>query len=446
MVAGARTAQAAWGDLPARARVDVLRRFLGAMRPRMAELRDVLMREAGCLGGSNPAAAGIMAFQTQVPLAHLEQTLDYFLTLPETIDNPVPIEQRISPFGKVAHSVMRYTPVGVVAAIAAYNYPFLTALWKVIPALVTGNAVILRPSPLTPISSLIFGQAAVDAGLPAGLLSVMIEEGIEGAQTLTGHRHIDMVAFTGSTAVGKQVMRQAADTMKRLQLELGGKSAQIFLPDAIDQAMGAAAGVCLAHAGQGCVLGTRIFVPEDRKAEVLAGMKASLERVPVGEVTDDMAMMGPVISAGQVARCEHFVTLATGAGATVVTGGRRPAARTRGYFFEPTVLDAPDNDNPAAREEIFGPVVTVIGYRDIDHAVEMANDSDYGLSGYVFGQDRAKSLAVAMRLKTGSVNVNGGLLTPYASSGGHRLSGIGRERGLEGLRLYQNVTNLTITG
>ena len=444
MIAAAKAAQPAWEATPARDRVTLLRRLLARVEARMGEMRELMMREAGCLGGSTPGAKGIMGFQTMMPLVQAKDVLDFYLSLPETTDNPIPIEKRITPFGQLAQSVMRYTPVGVVSAIAAYNYPFFTAVWKVIPALATGNAVILRPSPLTPISALVFAQAAWEVGLPAGLLGVMIEEGVEGAQLLTTHKHVDMVAFTGSTGVGKLVMKQAADTMKRLQLELGGKSAQIFLPDAAKQAYGAAAGVCLTHAGQGCVLGTRIFVPEADKAEILAAMKASLEPTVIGESTDDGATMGPVISAAQVARCEHFVKLATDAGATVVTGGKPPASRARGFFFEPTILDTPDNKNPAAQEEIFGPVVSVIGYRDVEHAIEMANDSDYGLSGYVFGADKAAALAVAKRLKTGTVNVNGGLSSAYASSGGHRMSGIGRERGEEGIRLYQNVTCLNL--
>ncbi len=444
MIAAARAAQPAWETLSAQERVAILRRLLVRVEARMAEMREIMVREAGCLGGANPAAQGIMGFQTAMPLAQAKDALDFYLTLPETTDNPIPIEKRITPFGQLAQSVMRYTPVGVVGAIAAYNYPFFTAVWKVIPALATGNAVILRPSPLTPVSSLVFAQAAWEAGLPAGLLGVMIEGGIEGAQRLTTHRHVDMIAFTGSTQVGKLVMKQAADTMKRLQLELGGKSAQIFLPDAVKQAYGAAAGVCMTHAGQGCVLGTRIFVPEESKAEILAAMKASLDHAVIGDTRADTTTMGPVISAAQLARCEHFVQLATAAGATVVSGGKRAASRDRGFYFEPTILDTPDNGNPAAQEEIFGPVVSVIGYRDVDHAIEMANDSDYGLSGYVFGADKARAMAVAKRLKTGAVNVNGGLSSAYASSGGHRMSGIGRERGEEGLRLYQNVTCLNL--
>jgi aldehyde dehydrogenase (NAD+) len=446
MIAAGKAAQPAWEATSPQKRATMLRALLERVEARMEELREVLVREAGCLGGSSPIAQGVMGFQTAMPMRQAKDAIDFYLALPETTDNPIPLEQRVNPFGQIVQSVMRYTPVGVVGAIAAYNYPFFTAVWKVIPALVTGNAVILRPSPLTPISALVFAQAAIEVGLPAGLLGVLIEPGVDGAQLLTTHPNVDMIAFTGSTQVGKLVMKQAADTMKRLQLELGGKSAQIFLPDAVQQAYGAAAGVCLTHAGQGCVLGTRVFVPQESKAEVLAAMKASLDNVVIGEAADDATTMAPVISAAQVARCEHFVQLATDAGATIVTGGKRPASRDRGFFFEPTILDTPDNRNPAAQEEIFGPVVSVIGYRDVEHAIEMANDSPYGLSGYVFGANKAQAIEVAKRLKTGAVNVNGGLSSAYVSSGGHRMSGLGRERGEEGLRLYQNVTCINLAG
>lgn len=446
MIAAARRAQISWGELSARERARILQGFATALGNYRADLREVLMAEAGVLGGPLPAPAGIMAFQTEAPLRHAQEILDLYLSLPEVTDNPVPLRDRVSPMGKMVDSVMRYSPIGVVAGIASYNFPFMTAIWKVMPALVTGNAVILRPSPLTPISALIFALAGEDAGLPPGVLNVLVEGGVDGARILTTRAGVDMVAFTGSTHVGKQVMAQAAGTMKRVQLELGGKSAQIFLPDAASEAIAQTVGICLSHAGQGCVLGTRVFVPEAAKSEVLAGMKAALENIPIGEVTDPGAMMGPVISAAQVERCEHFVRLAIENRATIVTGGRRPANLSRGHFFQPTVIDAPDNQNPAAREEIFGPVVTVIGYRDVDHAVAMANDSDYGLSGYVYGADRKQALDVAMRLKTGTVNVNGGMLSAWISSGGIKMSGIGRERGVEGIRLYQNVTALNITG
>ena len=315
-----------------------------------------------------------------------------------------------------------------------------------LPALVAGNCVILRPNPLTPLAALIFGEAAKAAGLPAGVLNVIADARAEGGVMLSTDPGVDMVAFTGSSAVGKQVMSQSSSTMKRLQLELGGKSAQIYLPDSLPAARMAAAQVCLSHAGQGCALGTRIFVPEGEKAQAIGTMVAALAQVRIGDPADSATTMGPVISAAQRARCQRYVDLAVEGGATVVCGGRPPRSPAKGFYFEPTILDTPDNRNPAAQEEIFGPVVSVIGHRDLDHAVEMANDSVYGLSGYVHGKDMKQAIAVAARLRTGTVNVNGGLLSAHASSGGWHASGIGRERGVEGLRVYQQIQGMNISG
>jgi len=278
------------------------------------------------------------------------------------------------------------------------------------------------------------------------VLNVVAERGADGAVLLSTHPAVDMVAFTGSTSVGVKVMQQAAPTMKRLQLELGGKSAQIFLPDALEAAMQSPLSTCLAHAGQGCVLPTRVLVPRASKDAVMEGMKKALAPVVVGDPLDPKTKMGPVINAAQRDRCGRYVELGMQGGASVVTGGRRPAHLKKGFYFEPTVLDVPSNANPAARDEIFGPVVSVLAYDDLDDAVRIANDTVFGLAAYVVGKDRRQALAVAERLRAGTVNVNGGLLSAYASSGGWGLSGVGRERGIEGLRVYQNVRGMNIGG
>ena len=428
-----------WSEMPGSERATLLRRFVAALASRSARLTDLVVAEAGC-----PRTSGTMRAQVSLPLRHGQDIIDLFTTLPDFEDNPVPLSERITPQGQVVQSLRRYTPMGVVAGIAANNAPFYTAMWKVLPALIAGNTIILRPNPLTPLSAMLFAEAAIEAELPPGVLNVVIESGLEGAQLLTTDRAIDMVAFTGSSSVGVQVMIQAAATLKRLQLELGGKSAQIFLPDAADRAVTQAMIVCTAHAGQGCALGTRLFVPENRKTEILAQIAERLGKLNVGHAEDPQTQTGPVISAAQRARCEHYVRTAVDNGARLVTGGKRPPGLSKGYYFEPTVLDLPDNQNPAAQDEIFGPVVCVIGYRDLDHAVQMANDSRYGLSGYVHGVDRALALKVGLRIRSGTVNVNGALTSAYASAGGQRMSGIARERGLEGLRIYQQLGCLNI--
>lgn len=430
-----------WSSLPAKTRVNRLRHFVDALRNRADKLAEIIVAETGC-----PPHTSVMHAQVNSPLSQAEGIFDLYETLPEIEENPLPLAERVSPMGQFVQSLRRYTPVGVVAAIGAYNVPFYTEFWKLLPALVTGNTVVLRPNPLTPLNAMVIAEAAGEAELPPGVLNIVLEAGLEGARLMTTHPDVDLVAFTGSSAVGAKVMAQAAPSMKRLQLELGGKSAQIFLPDAVEGSFSAGTTVCTAHAGQGCALGTRIFVPEDRKAEVLEQMARLMSGIRVGPSGDPETQTGPVINAAAVERCERYVAAAVDQGGRVVVGGKRPAHLDSGYFFEPTLLDVPDNSNAAAQDEIFGPVVCVIGYRDIDHAVEMANDSRFGLSGYVFGKNKRQALEVASRIRSGTVQVNTGVFSAYASSGGQRLSGVGRERGIEGIRQYQNLSCLNLGG
>lgn len=415
-------------------------RFADALKDRIPKLRELAMLEAGC-----PISSSVMMAQADLPVKQAREIVDYFLELPAFEDNPVPLHERVNRMG-VTQSLKRWSPLGVVSAIGAYNVPLFTALWKVVPGLIAGNTVIVRPNPLTPLSAMLFAEAAEEASLPPGALNVITEAGLDGAQLMTSHRAIDMVSFTGSPVVGVKVAQQAATTLKRVVLELGGKSAQIFLPDSLEKVAAAAVQICTSNAGQGCVLGTRIFVPEDSKAQILEEAAALYAKLKVGVASDTETQVGPVISAGQRARCEHFTQAAVEHGGRVVAGGKRPAHLPKGFFWEPTLLDLPDNKNPAAQEEIFGPVAGIIGYRDLDHAVEMANDTQFGLSGYVFGKDKPAALKVGLAMRSGMVNVNGMLQSVRASAGGIKMSGIGRERGLEGLREFQMLSGLNIGG
>jgi len=378
-------------------------------------------------------------------MALARNTIDLYLSLPQEEANPVPVDELAA--AKVQVSFRRYEPVGVVSAITPYNGAIIMAFQKLIPALMAGNSVVLRPSPLTPLSSLAFGHAAEAAGLPPGVLSVVIEDGAAGAELMTTDPRVDMVSFTGSTNVGRQIMAQAAATVKRVSLELGGKSAQIFLDDAIDcTAIGAMQMVAITS-GQACVAATRMLVPHERKAEVLESVAGAFGSLKIGNPLEDPGVMiGPLINAAARERCEKYVALAEENGGKVVCGGRRPPDLERGYYFEPTVLDLPDNNNPAARDEIFGPVLGVIGYEDVDDAVRIANDTSYGLSNQVYGGDTAAATAIARRLRSGAVNVNASLFTAYAPGGGYKQSGLGRERGVEGIREFQEVKHLVIGG
>lgn len=429
-----------WSGLTMKQRGETMRRYAEALRKRADALRQFAIEEAGC-----PTSSNVMGAQVHAPLRMTDDIVDMFLKLPEHENNPLPLHELVNPYFAV-QSLKLYRPLGVVSAISAYNVPFYTAFWKVVPALMAGNSVILRPNPLTPLSSLIFAEAAEEAGIPAGVMNVIIENGLEGGQMISTDKAVDMVSFTGSCTVGAKVAEQAAPTLKRLVLELGGKSAAIFLPDSVGRAAGHAFQVCTSHAGQGCVLGTRVFVPQENKAEVLEQMAAAVANVKIGHAKDPDTVLGPVISAAQRARAEHFTAAAVAAGGRVVAGGKRPEGFDKGFYFEPTVLDVPDNSNPAAQEEIFGPVITVIGYKDLDHAVAMANDSQFGLSAWVTGQDKVAAYQTGLKLRSGAVNVNGAVMSSYASGGGIKMSGLGRERGIEGLREFQMVTTFNLGG
>jgi acyl-CoA reductase-like NAD-dependent aldehyde dehydrogenase len=276
------------------------------------------------------------------------------------------------------------------------------------------------------------------------VLSVVVEEGSHGAELLTTHPAVDMVSFTGSTAVGRRIAAQAAPTLKRVALELGGKSAQIYLDDAVDKAPTGAMVMVAGTAGQACVAATRMLVPNERKAEVLDLVAEVFGQLKVGHPDDPSVLVGPLINAAARDRCERIVAEAEEQGGKVVCGGRPPTDPDKGYYFEPTVLDLPDNANPAAQEEIFGPVLSVIGYADVDDAVRIANDTPYGLSGQVYGADAAAATAVARRLRTGAVNVNTSVFSAYAPGGGYKQSGLGRERGPDGIRAFQEVKHLAI--
>lgn len=430
--------EGAWANRPAAERARALHVLLDHVESTRDDLVPTLVAEAG-----QPARFA-EASQFTMGLTLARQTIDLYLSLAEEEANPVPLDQLVA--GRVALSVRRHEPVGVVSAITPYNAALIMAFQKLVPALMAGNSVVLRPSPLTPVSSLVFGAAADAAAFPPGTLSVVVENGSAGAELMTTHPAVDMVSFTGSTAVGRRIAAQAAPTVKRVALELGGKSAQIYLPDAVERAAMGAATVVAMTAGQACVAATRLLVPEERQDEVVEAVAAAYGSIVVGPPTEPSATMGPLISAAQRQRCQHYVALAEEHGAKVAFGGRRPAHLQRGYYFEPTVLDLPDNANPAAQEEIFGPVIGVLGYRDLDDAVRIANDTLYGLSGQVYGADVATAVGVARRLRTGAVNVNTSVFSAYAPGGGYKQSGLGRERGVEGIRAFQEVKHMAIGG
>ena len=428
--------EGAWADRPATERAEVLRAFLDHVESQ----RDVIVPTLVAEAGQVPFFADMTQMTGGLNLAR--NTIDLYLSMEHEGHNPVPVDELLQ--GRVAISLRRHEPIGVVTCITPYNAALMMAFQKMIPALMAGNSVLLRPSPLTPIATLALGAAADAAGLPPGVLSIITENGSAAAELLTTDPKIDMVSFTGSTQVGRLIAEQAAATLKRVTLELGGKSAQIYLPDAMHRVGMGAAMVVAMTSGQACVSATRMLVPEDKKDEALEAAAGAYAFLKVGPPTAEGTTLGPVINAAARERCERYVALAEEHGGKVVTGGGRPADLDTGYYFEPTVLDLADNANPAAQDEIFGPVLGVIGYRDVDHAVQIANDSSYGLSGQVYGKDAAAAVAIARRLRTGAVSVNTSLFSAYAPGGGYKQSGLGRERGPDGIRDFQEVKHIAI--
>jgi acyl-CoA reductase-like NAD-dependent aldehyde dehydrogenase len=330
-------------------------------------------------------------------------------------------------------------PVGVVGAIVPYNYPVQITLAKLAPALAAGCTVVVKGPPQAPWITAAMGRIVAEhTDIPAGVVNVLTSDAVEVGEVLVADPRVDMVSFTGSTAAGRRIMAAASDTVKKVFLELGGKSAFIVLDDAEMElaAMFAGFTIC-SHAGQGCAITTRLLVPEAKLDEAVRLVGDTMAGVPFGDPSDPAMMMGPLISEAQRQRVDGHVQRAVADGATVVTGGKRPEHLPAGYFYEPTLLAGSGPDSAIAQEEVFGPVLVVLPYRDDDDAVAIANNSIFGLSGAVFGADDERATNVARRLRAGTVSVNGGMYYgPDAPFGGYKQSGIGREMGVPGLDEY----------
>jgi aldehyde dehydrogenase (NAD+) len=432
----------AWSSVAPAVRLAALSRFADALEARRDLLIETVIAETGCPRGVSEVA------QVGMALDSVRQLAELYSRLPEWENNEVPLGDHFVG-STVRLSIRRFEPAGVVAAITPYNFPLITNVWKVVPALLAGCTVVLRPSPLTPLEAIVLGEAAEEAELPPGVLNIVPESGNEGGVLLSTHAAVDVVSFTGSTTVGRAIAAQAAPTLKRVILELGGKSVQLHLPDTFaDGGLGsvvvASLTVFASHAGQGCALQTRLLVPEDVRAAVVDAVAVGAASLPVGDPSDRANLVGPLISAAQRDRVHGIVTDAIDAGARLVTGGGRPAHLDRGWFYEPTVLDAPSNANPAAQREVFGPVLTVLGYKDVDEAIAIANDHELGLSAGIYTGDLAQGLAVAERLRTGTVQVNTGWASGYTPMGGYKQSGYGRERGAAGIRAFQELKHVVV--
>ncbi|MFD8627915.1 aldehyde dehydrogenase [Streptomyces hygroscopicus] len=410
-----------WSSLVPAERADAMERFADELEARAASLAETV------------TAANGMPYSLSVPVngSSGAAILRYYADLIRKF----PMEELRTGTSE-GGTLVRREPLGVVAAMVPWNYPQTLAMMKIAPALAAGCTVVLKPALETALDANIMAEAADAAGLPPGVLNV-VPGGREAGEALVAHPGVDKVAFTGSTPVGRTIGEVCGRLLRPVTLELGGKSAAIVLDDA-DLATTAAglASVSFPNNGQTCYASTRILAPSHRYAKVLDAVTDMAKGLPVGDPFDAATAIGPVVSARQRERIEGYIAAGRNEGARLTTGGKRPAHLERGWFVEPTVFGDVANDMVIAREEIFGPVVVVIPYRDESEAVALANDSEYGLGGSIWTADVERGTALARQINTGTVGVNGYQLDFDAPFGGVKASGLGRELGPEGLSAY----------
>ncbi|MBU6494087.1 MAG: aldehyde dehydrogenase family protein [Burkholderiales bacterium] len=423
-VAAARAAFDAWAATPAIERGAYLRKIAEGLRARTDELARSITGEVGM-----PIKLS-RAIQVGGPVYNWGYYAD--------------LAGSFSYEEQVGNSLVVREPVGVVSAITPWNYPLNQITLKVAPALAAGCTVVLKPSEVAPFNAFILAEVIHEAGLPPGVFNLVTGYGPVVGEVLASHPDVDMVSFTGSTRAGKRVSELAAQTVKRVALELGGKSASVILDDAdLPAAVKGTLNACYLNSGQTCSAHTRMLVPASRYDEAKALARQIAESFVLGDPREETTRLGPLASAAQRERVLAYIRKGLEEGAELVTGGpERPEGLAKGFFVRPTVLGNVAPHATVAQEEIFGPVLTIITYRDDDDAVRIANDSIYGLGGGVWSGDEARALAVARRMRTGQVDINGGQFNMQAPFGGFKQSGNGRENGVYGLEEFLEYKSL----
>ncbi|KMO83844.1 aldehyde dehydrogenase [Mycolicibacterium chubuense] len=412
-------------------RVRCIRQLQQAMRDHVDELRELTIAEVGAPRMLTAAA------QLEGPVEDLSFCADTAESYSWSTDLGI-----AAPMGIKTRRTVAREAIGVVGAITPWNFPHQINLAKIGPALAAGNTLVLKPAPDTPWAAAILGELITEhTDFPAGVVNIVTSSDHGVGALLSQDARVDMVSFTGSTNTGRAVMADSAATLKKVFLELGGKSAFLVLDDAdLAGACAMAAFTASMHAGQGCAITTRLVVPRNHYDAAVEAAAATMGGLKPGDPDKPGTICGPLISERQRERVQSYLDSATAEGGRFACGGGRPADRDTGYFIEPTVIAGLDNTAKVAREEIFGPVLTVIAHDGDDDAVRIANDSPYGLSGTVFSGDEERAAGVAARLRVGTVNVNGGVW--YSADmpfGGYKQSGIGREMGLAGFEEYLEI-------
>ena len=425
-VAAARAAFDGWSATSAAERADALQRVHEGLRDRAAEIARLIAAEVGMpLKMATSIQAG-MPVTVSGMYAELLRTFAF--------------EER------VGNSLVVREPVGVVGAITPWNYPLHQIVCKVAPALAAGCTVVLKPSEVAPLNAFVLAEVIDAAGVPAGVFNLVTGYGPVVGEAIAAHPGVDMVSFTGSTRAGRRVAELAAATVKRVALELGGKSANVILDDA-DLARAVSAGVnnAFLNSGQTCTAWTRMLVPRDRQEEAVQLATAQAQKLALGDPFDESTRLGPLTSAQQRERVRGYIEKGVQEGARLVTGGAQPPdGLERGYYVRPTIFADVRPEMTIAQEEIFGPVLSIIPYDDEDDAVRIANATVYGLAGGVWSADPERAQRVARRLRTGQVDVNGGRFNPMAPFGGYKQSGLGRELGREGLAEFLETKSIQL--
>ena len=425
-VAAAREAFPGWADTPLEERLGYIEKLAGQLGARSEEIGELISREVGM--------PGKMAVMIQAGL-------------PAGTTASVPATAREFPFEEtLGRSLVTREPVGVVGCITPWNYPLHQIMAKIAPAMAVGCTVVLKPSEVAPLNAFVLTDIIDELGFPAGVFNLVSGVGPVVGEAIAAHPDVDMVSFTGSTRAGTRVAEVAAANVTRVHQELGGKSANIVLDDAdFAAAIPSAVGACYLNSGQTCSALTRLLVPADRMDEAAALAAQAAAGFTVGPADDEGSRLGPLVSQTQWDRVQGYIQAGIDEGATLVTGGTgKPEGLDAGYYVKPTVFSNVDNSMSIARDEIFGPVLSIIGYDSEEDAIRIANDSDYGLSGGVWSSDNDRALAVAKKLRTGEVDMNGSFLNTDAPFGGYKKSGNGRELGRFGLSEFVEAKQINL--